>query len=178
MDDETLVQRCLEGDREAFGEIVSRYERPLFHVALRTLGNAEDARDATQSAFVKAWLHLRQFDRSRRLFSWLYRIALNEALNRLRARRQTVDLDECLVDSGQSPEESTEERERRQLLDRAMARLSGQHREVLMLRHWLQLSYEEIADALGIPSKTVKSRLFAARSRLGDVLREMGVGAS
>jgi len=177
MDDETLVRNCLAGDRRAFAEIVSRYERPLYTVALRTLGNAEDARDATQSAFVKAWVNLGQFDRSRRLFSWLYRIALNESLNRLRTRRQQQPLDEQLVDHGQAPDEGAEQQERRQQLELAMAQLSEGNREVLVLRHWMQLSYDEIADAIGIPPKTVKSRLFAARTRLGEVLRSMGVEA-
>ena len=71
MDDETLVQRCLSGDTEAFGELVSRYERPLFNAALRLLRDREEARDATQNAFVKAWQNLPQFDRSRRFFSWI-----------------------------------------------------------------------------------------------------------
>ena len=177
MDDDTLVQRCLAGDREAFGEIVSRYERPLYHVALRTLRDSEDARDATQSAFVKAWINLGQFDRSRRLFSWLYRIALNESLNRLRMRRRQEPLDERLVDTGRSPDEGAEQVEERRQLEQAMTQLSDAHREVLVLRHWLQLSYEEIADAIGVPSKTVKSRLFSARTRLGEVLRSMGIEA-
>lgn len=177
MDDETLVRNCLAGDRRSFAEIVSRYERPLYNVALRTLGDADEARDATQNAFVKAWVNLGQFDRSRRLFSWLYRIALNESLNRLRSRRRQEPLDERLVDTGRSPEEGAEQRERRQQLESAMTQLSDGHREVLVLRHWMQLSYDEIADAIGVPPKTVKSRLFSARSRLGEVLRSMGVEA-
>ncbi len=177
MDDETLVQRCLAGDREAFADIVSRYERPLYNVALRTLGDAEDARDATQNAFVKAWVNLGQFDQSRRLFSWLYRIALNESLNRLRARRRQEPLDERLVDGGRAPDEGALQHERRRQLELAMAQLSDGYREVLVLRHWMQLSYDEIADAIGIPPKTVKSRLFSARTRLGEILRAMGVEA-
>ena len=177
MDDDTLVQRCLAGDREAFADIVSRYERPLYNVALRTLGDAEDARDATQNAFVKAWMHLGQFDRSRRLFSWLYRIALNESINRLRARKRQEPLDEQYADTGRSPDEGAEQHELRRHLDRAMTQLSDSYREVLVLRHWLQLSYDEIAEMTGVPPKTVKSRLFSARARLGEVLRSMGVGA-
>ena len=177
MDDEILVRNCLAGDRGAFAEIVSRYERPLYSLALRTLGNPEDARDATQNTFVKAWVNLGQFDQSRRLFSWLYRIALNESINRLRARRRQEPLDERLVDRGRAPEEDAEQHERRKQLELAMAQLSEANQEVLVLRHWMQLSYDEIADAIGIPPKTVKSRLFSARTRLGEVLRSMGVEA-
>lgn len=175
MDDETLVQRSLAGDHSAFSELVKRYERPLFNVALRTLQDREEARDATQGAFVKAWLHLDQFDRSRRFFSWIYRIALNEALNRVRARRSAEPLDERLVDGGASPEEQAVARERSEQLERAMAQLSDRQREVIVLRHWLQLSYDEMGDVLQLPARTVKSRLFSARTRLGAILREMGV---
>jgi RNA polymerase sigma-70 factor (ECF subfamily) len=177
MDDETLVQRCLSGDTEAFGELVSRYERPLFNVALRMLRDREEARDATQNAFVKAWQHLDQFDRSRRFFSWLYRIALNESLNRATRRKRSEPLDERLVDRGESPAEGAERTEQAVLLDRAVARLSDIYREVIVLRHWLDLSYDEIAEALHVPAKTVKSRLFSARARLGEILREMGFDA-
>jgi RNA polymerase sigma-70 factor (ECF subfamily) len=122
-------------------------------------------------------MNLGQFDRSRRLFSWLYRITFNESLNRLRARRQHQPLDEQVVDTGRAPEEGAEQYERRRQLERAMAQLTDAYREVLVLRHWLQLSYDEIADTIGVPAKTVKSRLFSARTRLGEVLRSMGVEA-
>jgi RNA polymerase sigma-70 factor (ECF subfamily) len=178
MDDETLVRRCLDGDTEAFGELVSRYERPLFNVALRMLRDREEARDATQNAFVKAWQHLDQFDRSRRFFSWLYRIAVNEALNRATRRKPAEPIDERLVDRGTSPDESVERGERAILIERAVNRLSDAYREVIVLRHWLDLSYDEIAEALHVPAKTVKSRLFSARVRLGEILAEMGVEAS
>lgn len=174
MDDETLVQRSLAGDHSAFSELVKRYERPLFNVALRTLRNREDARDATQSAFVKAWLHLAQFDRGRRFFSWIYRITLNESLNRVRERRRVEPLDECLVDGGATPEDDAADRERSEQLERAVARLTDRQREVIVLRHALQLSYDEIADVLQLPARTVKSRLFSARTRLGEILRDMG----
>lgn len=175
MDDETLVRRCLEGDTEAFSELVMRYERPLFNVALRTLRNHEEARDATQCAFVKAWTHLGQFDRSRRFFSWIYRIVLNESLNRATRHKQVEPLDERIVDPGASPAGLAEDRELRVQIEQAMGQLSGRDREVVVLRHWLQLSYEEIAEVLQIPPKTVKSRLFSARTRLGVILHSMGV---
>jgi RNA polymerase sigma-70 factor (ECF subfamily) len=178
MDDETLVQRCLQGDHGAFGELVSRYERPLFNAALRMLRDREEARDATQNAFVKAWQHLDQFDRSRRFFSWLYRIALNESLNRATRRKKSEPLDERLVDRGMSPAEGAERSEQSLLIERAVDQLSESYREVIVLRHWLDLSYEEIAEALHVPAKTVKSRLFSARARLGEILATMGVGTA
>jgi RNA polymerase sigma-70 factor (ECF subfamily) len=177
MDDETLVQRCLSGDTEAFGELVGRYERPIFNVALRMLRDREEARDATQNAFVKAWQHLDQFDRNRRFFSWLYRIAVNEALNRATRRRKAEPLDDNLVDRGLSPAEGAERSEQAVLVERAVHRLTDTYREVIVLRHWLDLSYDEISEALHVPAKTVKSRLFSARARLAEILAEMGVQA-
>lgn len=177
MDDETLVQRCLSGDTEAFGELVSRYERPLFNVALRMLRDREEARDATQNAFVKAWQHLDQFDRNRRFFSWLYRIAVNESLNRATRRRKADPLDQDLVDRAESPAEGAERSEQARLVERAVGQLSDAYREVIVLRHWLDLSYDEIAEALHVPAKTVKSRLFSARAKLGEILAAMGVQA-
>src|ERR1044071_5652967 len=94
-DDAAVVARCLAGEHNAYEAIVTRYQRGLFTVALRMLGNYEDARDATQNAFVKAYEHLNTFDPEQRFFSWLFRILKNECLNVLRARRpsQTVSLD-------------------------------------------------------------------------------------
>lgn len=178
MDDETLVQKCLSGDTEAFGELVSRYERPLFNVALRMLRDREEARDAVQTAFVKAWQHLDQFDRRRRFFSWVYRIAMNESLNRATRRKKADALDEQLVDRGSTPAESAERNEQSVLIERAVAQLSESYREVIVLRHWLDMSYDEIAEALHVPAKTVKSRLYSARARLGEILVAMGIHSS
>ena len=178
MDDETLVQRCLSGDTEAFGELVSRYERPIFNVALRMLRDHEEAQDATQNAFVKAWQNLGQFDRNRRFFSWIYRIAINESLNRATRRKKTEAMDERIIDRGLTPVDHTERGEESILIERAVNQLSDAYREVIVLRHWLDLSYDEIADALHVPAKSVKSRLFSARTRLGEILVAMGVEAS
>lgn len=175
MDDEKLVQRCLSGDTEAFGELVARYEKPLFNAALRILRDREEARDATQNAFVKAWQNLAQFDRNRRFFSWIYRITLNESLNRATRRKQSEPLDDRLVDHAASPAEQAERTQQSALLERAMAQLPDAQREVLVLRHWLDLSYDEIGEAIHLPAKTVKSRLFSARVRLAEVLATMGV---
>lgn len=178
MDDETLVRRCLSGDTEAFGELVSRYERPLYTVALRLLRDPDEARDATQNVFVKAWRHLDQFDRNRRFFSWIYRIAVNESLNRVTRRKPTDPLDECLADRGADPAEHAERLDDSLLIERAVRQLPEPQREVIVLRHWLDLSYEEIAEAIHVPARTVKSRLFSARARLAGILASMGVRPS
>jgi RNA polymerase sigma-70 factor (ECF subfamily) len=173
-DEEALVERSQTGDRDAFGELVRRLERPLFNVALRILSDREEARDATQTAFVKAWTHLDHFDRHHRFFSWIYRILLNEALNRRRKRRPEA-LSPDLPDRADTPPAALARERARCLVNEAVLELSPDQRDVVLLRHWLDLSYEDIGTRLGVPAKTVKSRLFAARRSLEAKLRTRGV---
>ena len=169
--DGTLVERCLSGETTAFATLVTRYQRGLFNVAVRMLGSYEDARDCTQTAFVKAYEHLDTFDPAQRFFSWIYRILKNECLNTLRARRpsETVSLD-WVADERAS--DSVESLERERAVQTALLGLSPEYREVVVLRYFTDLSYEDIATTLGIPVKTVKSRLYTARQRLGTLLAE------
>lgn len=174
MEDSELVARSLAGDASAFGELVERYQRVLFQLAYRVLRDREEARDATQSAFVKAWTHLSQFDRSRRFFSWIYRIQLNEAFNRRGRMHPHDELDAALASSAEGPEDSHGRSLLEAAIAGALAELSADARDVIVLRHWLNLSYEEIAEHVHVPPKTVKSRLFAARQKLGEILKRRG----
>ena len=171
-DDLICVARCLRGDSAAFEAIVRRYERVLFSVARRILGNYEDALDATQNAFVRAYEGLDTYDPNRRFFSWIYRIAVNECLNARRARRPDDPLPEDMeAQAAGNPFESVQNVERSGVIDSALVQLSEDHRLVVVLRHFADLSYSEISEAIGVPEKTVKSRLFEARHRLGELLR-------
>lgn len=165
-DDAAAIRQCLAGDTAAFEQLVARYERVLFRVALRMLGNTEDARDATQTAFVKAFEQLRRYDPAFRFFSWIYRILSNECLNQRRARRPLVEVDEALRAPG-GPFETLEADERKRRVQAALLELAPAYREVIVLRHFAGLSYEEVAAALDIPERTVKSRLHTARQQLG-----------
>lgn len=169
LDDAALVGRCLAGETRAFEPLVARYERVLFNVALRMLGDREDARDAAQTAFVRAFERLDSYDGRYKFFSWLYRILVNECLNVRRARRAQVELDPSLR-SADCPHRSAQSVERAARVQAALAELSTDHREVVVLRYFGDLSYEDIAEATGVPEKTVKSRLFEARRRLGRLL--------
>jgi RNA polymerase sigma-70 factor (ECF subfamily) len=168
-EDRTLVERCLGGDTEAFRPLVERYHRSLYGVAVRMLGNREDARDATQNAFVKAYRGLSTYDPSYRFFSWVYRILVNECLNELRARKPMTALSESLVQPG-TPAEAVQASESRRAVRRAVLQLPPEQREVIVLRHFGGLSYAQMADTLGIPESTVRSRLFGGRQRLLDML--------
>ena len=172
-DEAGLVQRCLQGDAEAFRPLVERYQHVLYRVALRMLGDAEDARDCAQNAFMKAYTNLANYDVRFRFFSWLYRILLNDCLNVLRARRPIEALDPFL-EGADNPFEHARSNETRDRVRAAILQLSPEHREVIVLRHLADLSYTEIADMTGLPEKTVKSRLFSARQRLADLLLTTG----
>ena len=165
------VARCLKGDASAFEPLVARYERALFAVALRLLGNYEDARDVTQNAFIRAYEHLDSFDPERRFFSWVYRIAVNESLNLRRARRPQEALGTWIAVGGQTEAiEAIAAHETTARVEQALGQLSDEYREVVVLRYFAELSYEEISHTVGVPEKTVKSRLFTARQRLASLL--------
>ena len=170
-DDAGLVARCLRGEADAFEPLVARYQRVLFNVALRMVDDYEDARDVTQSAFVKAYEKLDSYDPRYRFFSWIYRIMLNESLNLMRARRPRAPLDRVPASSA-DPQRDQEAREVGERVRSALQELTREQREVIVLRHFGELTYEEMAVALALPEKTVKSRLFTARRRLADVLLE------
>ena len=168
-DDLELVSQSLAGQTEAFGVLVTRYQKVMYTVAIRMLGNSEDARDATQDAFVKAYQRLNTFDPSYKFLSWMYRILVNECLNLSRGRHIEEPLEPAFA-GGASPFEATLAVERHTQIEAALQRLTPEYRSVIVLRHFAGQSYGEIADALAIPEKTVKSRLYTARQLLGELL--------
>jgi RNA polymerase sigma-70 factor (ECF subfamily) len=168
-DEDGLIGRCLDGDSAAFEPLVERYHRPLFRVAVRLLGDREEAQDVTQTTFLKAYRALATCDRQRRFFSWIYRILVNECLNTLRSRRPMQMLDESITAPGK-PADPVEVSETRLRVRRALLQLTDSQRDVILLRHFAELRYEQMSVALGVPEKTVKSRLFSARQRLCELL--------
>lgn len=171
--DRALVRRYLAGQREAASGLVDRYQKRLFNVALRMLGNVEDAEDVTQTVFLNIFLKLRTYDPKYKFFSWVYRMTVNESLNVIKRRKRTVRLEaEPPVPApGPTPDRSTEVQD---LVGKALMRLKPDDRTVVVLKHFASFSYEEIAEVLEIPVRTVKSRLFTARDRLRIALREQG----
>jgi RNA polymerase sigma-70 factor, ECF subfamily len=172
-----LVEASLSGDPAAFGALIDSYEGKLFNVALQITGSRDDAMDVTQSAFVKAYEKLNTFDPTYRFFSWIYRIAINEALNLTRRRGASLGVDPELALAPGDPEQLSSDRELRRLLARALGELSPEHRAVIVLKHLQAMSYREIAEILGIDEARVKSRLFSARRRLRELLEKRGVTA-
>jgi RNA polymerase sigma-70 factor (ECF subfamily) len=165
--DRALVRRYLNGERAAGDELMSRFQGSVYNVALRMLGNVQDAEDVTQTAFGNAFAALDSYDPKYRFFSWIYRMTVNESLNTLKRRRNVVSLDRSFdVPAADGESESAAE----DRVGRALLELKPDDRAVVVLRHFVSFSYEEISDVLGVPVQTVKSRLFTARERLRQVL--------
>jgi RNA polymerase sigma-70 factor (ECF subfamily) len=169
-----LIERAQRGDGRAFGKLALEYQRVLFNLALRMTRNREDARDLTQAVFLKAYRGLGGFDTRRRLYSWLYRIMLNEGLNLLNRRREQEPVSEDLPGSHGSPEDHYHDTVIQETVQAALLELNVEQRQIIILRHFLHLSYEEMGEVLEIPAKTVKSRLFTARQSLAPILQRLG----
>ena len=151
-----------------------RYQKPVFNVALRMLRNRQDAMDVAQTTFLKAFEHLGDFDPAFRFYSWLYRIAINESLNALAQRKPREQLDANAPDEGLGPDRAAEGDQALQAIEGALMHISADLRAVVVLRHITQMSYQDIALALDLPEKTVKSRLHSARERLREHLLRSG----
>lgn len=181
-----IVRRVLEGDVNAFEDLVTEHEKGVYAIAQRMTGNAEDAADMTQETFIKAYNSLSSFRGDSKFSVWLYRIATNVCLDflRSRSRKPTVSLsvedddgEETqmdIADESQSPEQLLERGLTRDAVRRGLKSLSPEYRQILLLREIQGLSYEEIAEALALEVGTVKSRIFRARKRLCAFLLQDG----
>jgi RNA polymerase sigma-70 factor (ECF subfamily) len=169
--DAPLVARARRGDRWAFEQLMDRHQHRLFTLAARTLGSVDDAADAVQEAFIRAWLGLPRF-RGGALFStWLYRIALNAAHDQ-RAKRRTEPLDETREPA--DPQDAFLASELSTALQRALDELEDDYRVAVVLYDVLGCSYGEISELTNVPEGTVKSRIFRGRSRLAELLGTSG----
>ena len=192
LSDQDLILRVIRGDDEAFALLVRRYQGMVFNVAYRLTGNRGDAEDLAQDTFVRAYRAMATFDATRPLAPWLKRITTNACLNWLemqKARPQTTASDlvtadgaedplETFPDPGGTPEQQLAGIEQSQQLRTALTRLPARYRVMIELRHYQDLSYEEIAAALNVPVSTVKSDLFRARKKLETELTGISEGNS
>jgi RNA polymerase sigma-70 factor (ECF subfamily) len=170
--DRALVERCLKNHRDAADALVDRYQQRLFNVALRMLGNVQDAEDVTQTVFLNAFHKLRTYDPRYKFFSWIYRMTVNESLNLLKRRKPTVPLEDDLDILAPGGDAAADRGEVEDRVGSALMSLTPDDRAVVVLRHFVSFSYQEIAAVLEIPVQTVKSRLFTARERLRLALGE------
>jgi RNA polymerase sigma-70 factor, ECF subfamily len=184
--EDVLVAEARAGNAESFAALINQYDRHIYRLALNITGNQEDAEDVLQDSFLKAYTNLAQFQGNSRFYTWLVRIAVNEALMKLRKRRGTswVSLDEPvetedrsvmpqeIADWADNPEESYARAELQDILNQTMQKLEPQFRTVFVLRDVENLSTEETAKMLGLSVPAVKSRLLRARLKLRELLNK------
>ena len=169
--DRDLIVRARRGDGDAFSELVTRYQANVFNVCYRILHERGSAEDLAQETFMRAYDRLEQFDLEREFGPWVRRVAANLCLNHLESQKVTAPLDEDRdADESQRPEKQVEVRERSEQIRAALASLPPHYRVVVELRHYQEMSYDEIAAELKIPLSDVKSHLFRARKLLAEKL--------
>ncbi len=174
MDDRLLVQQCLKGSKNAFELLLDKYHKIIFNLAYRMTGQSDDAEDITQTVFIKTYDKLDSFDPKYQFYSWLYRIAVNESLNFLKAKRKYEELDSDMITGGKNPEECCLDNELGLRIQAAIMELDPRYRILILLNHFRNCSYKEIAQTLDIPERTVKSRLYTARQLLKDIFLKKG----
>jgi len=190
MTDEELVRTVLDGDRERFSELVERYQARLVNYLYRLVRNSDDAHDLAQEVFVRVYQALDRFDPTYRFSTWLFRVAQNAAIDQIRRRRfrmvpigpQETDGGEPrreieLADEGPSALDGIEAREREAEVRAAIDALPWEYRELILLRHYGELAYDEIAETKGMPLGTVKNKLFRARQMLKTKLADTEAAA-
>ena len=172
MDECELAQRAAQGNREAFGGLVSHHQAGVYNVACRMLGECREAEDATQETFLHAFRAIRTLDPQRPPGPWLKKIAVNVCLNRLE-RRETATLEDetSIPGPDPGPELQTIEREQNRQIRSALLSLPPRYRAIIELRHFQELSYAEMAETLNQPLSNIKSDLFRARRLLAEKLR-------
>ncbi len=178
-DDRRLIAESLGGRRDAFGELVTRYQARLYNAAVRLVDSPDDAADVVQDAFLNAYQSLHAFKGDAEFFTWLYRIAFNGAISLKRKKRPTASLDAADGDHGYEPPDPSdlartghalERSEEDEQLYAAIARMTPEHREVLTMKDLDGLRYEEMAELLAVPIGTIRSRLHRARLELRNLL--------
>lgn len=178
--DAELVQRTLRGETAAYNVLVHRYQRPVYSLIYRMIGNAEDAGDLVQETFLRAYGALASFRQDASFLTWLYKIASNLSIDQMRARRSKgalsldVELDEGRepsADRSASPEETVVRGAVSEIVQKAVMNLPERYRTVVVMRHLHGMSIEEIAEITKLPSGTVKTHLFRAREMLRERLR-------
>lgn len=174
------VEAALAEDQDAFAELVYLFQDPVYNLCYRMLGDAGEAEDATQEAFLRAFLNLRRYDTKRSFKTWLMSIASNHCIDRWRKRRmQLVSLDDeptaaalALSSSDPLPEQAALSAEQSELLQGLLMKLEESYRLPLVLRYWYDYSYAEIAQVMDTTESAIKSRLFRARRTLADLLSD------
>ncbi|HMN29510.1 MAG TPA: sigma-70 family RNA polymerase sigma factor [Caldilineaceae bacterium] len=182
--EELWVKQAQAGSKPAFSHLVDAYQRPVYNLTYRMLGNAQEAEDAAQETFLRAYARLGQYDSSHKFSTWILSIANHHCIDRLRKRRSgQVSIDDNpvlqnLEEESPQPEMSVLDQEQAVELQELIKKLEPEYRTPLILRYWEDYSYEQIAEVMGLTVAAVKSRLFRARKQVADLYRESQVVTS
>ena len=176
--DEELIKRVQAGDCDAFNPLIARYKLPLYKMMYRMVYNRDDAEDLVEEAFIKAYRAIDRFSAEKKFFPWIYRIAINNALNFLKSkRRQKAEslsqYENRLMDMKTDPVKITENKILKEKVNQAIVRLPDEYRVIINLRVEQECSYDEISQILNIPKGTVMSRLARARKKLKEILKKL-----
>ena len=177
-DEQKIIEEIISGQSRPYRILVERYQNPVFRVILKIVGDTEDAKELTQDVFVKAYESIWQYKSEYKFFSWIYRIAINNALLFVKRRKKHIKTENMSLKSFQIVDQNDENENRDNLLSRSLQELSGYYQPVIILKYYADLSYTDIAETLGISEKKVKSRLFDARKTLKERLMEYGFFSS
>jgi RNA polymerase sigma-70 factor (ECF subfamily) len=173
--EEVWIREAQAGNKQAFSRLVEAYQRPVYNLTYRMLGTQEEAEDAAQETFLRAYSRLQQYDSSHKFSTWLFSIANHHCIDRLRKRRKTfVSIDDNpvlqnLQHEAPEPEETMLGAEQAHELQALLTQLEPEYRTPLILRYWEEYSYEEIAETMELTVSAVKSRLFRARKQMADL---------
>ncbi len=174
-EEEEAIERCRRGDREAYGPLVERYQRMVFTLAYRMLGDENAAKDAVQESFIAAYLSLGSFRKNSKFSSWLCGITLHKCRDVLRDRHDTVplgDVEAVLFDHRADPATHAQRRQEEDILQAALDQLPAEYREVIVLKHIRGLDYGEIQELTGASISALKVRTYRAREMLKTLLKE------
>ncbi|MBN1927224.1 MAG: RNA polymerase sigma factor [Prolixibacteraceae bacterium] len=169
-EDKYIIENILAGNTNGYRQLVHKYQGPVFRIVLKIVGNNEDAREVTQDVFVKTYESLYQYNNKYKFFSWLYRIAINNALMYMKQKNKYIPIDKIQNQMVDNVESNKSEETRDRFLNQSINMLPEKYKSVILLKYYAGLSYTEIAETTGIPEKKVKSRLFDARKLLKDHL--------
>lgn len=173
--DNQLITLCLEGDLRAFETLFDRHEKVIYNTALRITGDKDDAKDAAQNAFVKAYENLHRFNPEHKFYSWIYRIVTNEALDIIKRRVKHEELDTQMMSTQITAEEKMIKEEFNSQVDEYLMEMDVDNRALIVLKHYGDLSYEELGFVFETSSKTIKSRLYSARQTFRNILEKKGL---
>jgi RNA polymerase sigma-70 factor (ECF subfamily) len=176
--DETLIGLIATGDRSAMRVLYSRHRLRVYRFLLRLLRDEALAEDLTSEVFISTWRHADRFEGRSSVTTWLLAIARNKAVGAMRRRREVELDDDVEIAAGDDPETTLQGKHRGEILRRCLTGLSREHREIIDLVYYHERSVEEVAEIVGIPRNTVKTRMFYARRRLSELLRAQGVAGA